>query len=156
MSGQLKKAQQQLAERERELREKVSDYEVQAQHIAAIQADLEKSRKVNPIDSNHHFANLTLCALSVCPKDLAAVTSLYEESRNLSQSQTLTLQRKEGDLSCLTIELEAKNATILKLQEQIARWLLESSLVCFTLQLLSVSSSSWTMRTPNLLIVRNS
>ena len=54
-------------------------------------------------------------------QDMAALTAQFEDSKSQCQSLTLTLQRKEGELSCLTIDLETKGATIVKLQDQLAR-----------------------------------
>lgn len=96
---QLKKVQHSVVEKEREAKEKASEMEMQSQQIQSLKEDLER-----------------------CRKELLEMSDQFEACKGKLQHQTLALQRKEGDFSCLSMELDAKGSLITKLQEQLSRY----------------------------------
>lgn len=56
-----------------------------------------------------------------------------DDCKSQLQQQSLSLQRKEGDISCMAMELEAKTSTVAKLHEQVSR-LVAIQWLCVLLQ----------------------
>jgi len=54
-------------------------------------------------------------------QEMEVLGGQLEDCKAQLQLQSLNLQRKEGDLSCMAMELEAKTSSVAKLHEQISR-----------------------------------